>query len=569
MLNKIITLLLLLGGWHTATFAQTFEAPPPQIDRELEAGYRDSVYQHQNTDLHYRPHCCRNRYGKYGWVGKHHQVLIPFVYDQFPTLLTDFNLARKGKLHGAVDAQGRELLPFNYSGLTPLYKQERVICANGAYRKSVLDFKGRVIIPEDSLRTLWLFNDTTLALQFFKTNETKLYNLQGKYIKTWNYKYITELPSGRFSVGKDTLIGTSLLSVSGLLDAAGKQLIPMQYTSIQWEQGDWARVLNHKTKVRGLYRISTQTFYPDQYYSIAPPDPNGNFRFLIGETSGQATVGLMDSSFKTIFPPVYHNIQYLDEKGHYLLGGSLGLRGRRCGVGNAAGEMVIDTVLSYFKQLVFDKADQTLSKTGYVEYDTLPFWTYEYAKTDQKGLWHRQLGQLRPPEYDRIEAVSHTAYVLSKNDTSYLYHADGRLLAGPYYSMRPLSSARRYLLAQKFAGNAKGAYWVLLDLEGQLVKELESEPRQLTQGIFYLIRYVEQGYRNGKKYALFDQDLNPITDFVYEAEPWPLDLLKLEQRIRLLELEHPVGYGPWVGYLKSEGPTLLLLDDKGNTWELK
>ncbi len=448
MTRKTSTSTLLFLLHLTGLQAQIFEAPPPQIDHEREENYRDSVYLHQNTDLHYRPHRCMNHYGKYGWVDKYHKVIIPFEYDLFPVQLSDFNLVRKGRKYGALDAKGRLILPFQYSGITPLFKQELVVCFNGPYKKSVLDFNGRIIIPEDTLRTLQLFNDSTLAIQDFKTNETRLYNLQGRQVKTWNYKYIYELPSGRFKVSKDTVIGINALTLSGLIDASGKELIPMHYTSIQWEQGDWARVLNYKTKTRGLYQISTRTLHPDSCYSISPPDPFGNFTFWVGESSEYTKAGLMDADFNVIYPPAYRNIRFLDEKGHYMLMAGSGLRGPRYGVGNKKGEIVADTVLSYFKQLLFDKTDHTLSRSGYVEYDTLPFWSYENAATDKKGLWHQQLGQLRAPEYDRIAAVSHSAYVTLKKDTSFLFHADGRILAGPYYSIHPLSNSRRYLLAQ-------------------------------------------------------------------------------------------------------------------------
>jgi hypothetical protein len=187
--KRVFLFILLLLARDTQ--AQIEDPPPPvQINHELEAGYRDSVRTHENTDLHYRPHCCQNRYGKYGWVGKHHQVFIPFEYDFFQSFakLSDFNIARKGKFYGALDAQGRVILPFKYTGVTPLDQQELVICANGAYKKTVLNFQGQVIMPEDSLYQIWLFNDTSLAVQDFKQKNTRICDIRGKVIKIWNYR---------------------------------------------------------------------------------------------------------------------------------------------------------------------------------------------------------------------------------------------------------------------------------------------------------------------------------------------------------------------------------------------
>lgn len=49
-----------------------------------------------------------------------------------------------------------------------------------------------------------------------------------------------------------------------------------------------------------------------------------------------------------------------------------------------------------------------------------------------------------------------------------------------------------------------------------------------------------------------------------------MDGLNTQQKIRVLNRAHPVGYGRWVGYMR-EGldETLILIDEVGKTFEVK
>lgn len=568
----LLCLLTCLTGF--TAYGQVFEAPPPKIDKRWEEAYLDSLRLHENSLLHYRAHQCRNRYGKYGWVDKHHKVVVPFEYDEFPRQLTDFNPAKKGKQWGAVDARGKIVIPIQYLIFNQLLKQKLVICGTGYYKKVVFDYKGKVVLPEQNYFDVRPFNDHSLAVVLdHKVPKTKIYNLQGELIKTWDYANIYDLRNGRLQVYYDTILVTNRVTYKGLIDTSGKVLMPMVYTEILWEKGDWVRVINHQTKVRGLFRISTQTFFPDKYYSVAPPDPLGNFTFLVGETMGAAKLGLMDEQFRIIYPAAYRNIQFLDEQGHYILTAGRGLRGYRCGVGNARGDMVVDTVWHDFAPVLFSKKDNTLDRNGYVEYDTSAFWTYNGGEWGKNGLWHRQLGQLQPPVYYRVEAVSHTTYTIDHNDTTRLYHVDGRLLACPYHTVRPLNKPPCPLLVHSYTVDAKGSDYLLMDPMGQVLKSLESEPRRLNDSIFVLTRYVDNpsgGYGTNKQYALFDAELNPITDFVYENQPEALEYLPREQTIRMLELSQPAGFGAWVAFYKTkDAGKVVLVDGKGKVFGLE
>lgn len=566
-------LILLLLWPFLGLFAQTEDdliILPPQNEREVLAGFRDSVARHEGFGaiFHYQPHRCQDRHGRYGYVDKYHKVIIPFAYQELREPISAFNPAKKNGKHGAIDAGGKVLIPFKYSALSPYYQQRIVVCREGSEKGSAFDFEGRVIIPEGKYYNIWLFNDSTLAVQDFSRKNVRTYDLKGNALQTWPYSYLLPFPSGRFLAYRDTLMGFSMVSMQGLLDPDGKVLIPLEYTNIEWEKGDWARVANDKTKTGGLFRISTQTLYPDTFYKVMPPDPLGNFTFWEGASWEQVRAGLMDPQFRVIFPPTYKDIRFLDEKGHYVLHAGPSNRGDRRGVGNTYGQVVVDTVLVGFKPMVFErKIGQNERGQWIMQYDTLPFLIFEDIRSGKFGLWHRQAGPLREAVFDRFEGVSPSAYIQEKGDTSFLFHIDGRQLAGPYYRIW-YGRVDGYLLARP---NWNDEY-ILLDLEGRFIRKLEGEPRRLAEGIYVMGRYggKTSGYGKVMEYGLFDRDLEPITGFVYEMEPKALFSLNTQQMIRVLDREHPAGYGPWVGYMREgSDQRFTLIDVKGKTLEIK
>lgn len=549
--------LLLITLFTCLSASAQIDDPVIEIDHMAEAGYRDSVARHEDWGaiFHYQPHRCKNRYGYYGWVDKYHKVVIPFEYQEFPEYLSGFNPAKKGGHYGAVDARGKVIIPFKYTSLDPYYPQRLVVCRDASFKISVFDFEGRVIIPEEKLYNIWLLNDSTLAVQDFNRKEVRTCDLQGKPVKTWPYSHISPFPSGRLRAYRDTLIGLGMVSTQGLLDPDGKVLIPLEYTSIEWEQGDWARVANYKTKTGGLFQISTQTLYPDKYYKVLPPDPLGNFTFWEGASWEQARAGLMDAQFKVIFPPAYRDIRFLDEKGHYTLHAGRNNRGYLRGIGNAEGQVLIDTVLLGFEPMVN------------LSHDTLPFLIFEDALSGKKGLWHRQAGQLRPAAFDRFDGVLPTTFIQEKGDTSYLFHIDGRQLAGPYYRIW-YGRVDGYLVVRPTWHDE----YILTDPEGRFIRNLEGEPRRLSNDIFVMGRYGDKrsGYGQVKEYGLFDRDLNPITGLIFDMEPHAMDGLNTQQKIQVLDREHPAGYGPWVGYMRERpGGAFTLIDGEGKTFEIK
>lgn len=567
---SLMRIWLLFLVCQNGLFGQSEVIKIEEAHPQINVNFQDSILRHQDFGeiLHYKPHRCKNRYGRYGWVDKYHKVILPFEYEEFPENLTHINQAKKNGKYGAVNEKGKTIIPFKYSSFYHYKKQKLIICGTQDYNKTVFDEKGKIIIPAQKLHGIWFYSDTTLALQDFDKKDIKTYNLQGKFLKKWPYSFIRQLPEGRVLTSQISYHNLKIIETNGLVDTSGKVLLPCEYSRIIWVEGDWARVEVFQPKRTGLLKLSTLTLYPDHFYEMNPPDILGNFTFRDGISWEKSKIGLMDQEFKEIFPAIYQNIKLLDEKGHYILQVGDNYKPPCTGVGNLSGELVMDTIFTAFKPTVKERKLVVDEKNPFhIIYDTLLFLTYEEILTKKKGLWHRKFGRISLPEYDHIEAVTDSSYIYQIGNAAYFVKTDGKVLSGPYYKIWS-NRIYNHLLVQ---ANSDGDY-ILLDINGIKIRDLEGEPKGLITGIYKIGRKSNKrsGYGWLTEYGLFDKDLNPITGFVYEKEPHSFGDLNTKYLIRVLKDEHPHGYGTWIAYMK-EGldESFTLIDENGKTFEVK
>jgi hypothetical protein len=252
----------------------------------------------------------RTATGRFGWVDKYHKIVIPFDYQELPDPISHFNPAKMEGKYGAIDAKGKVIIPFKYSSLSPYYPQRIVVCREGPEKVSVFDFEGRVILPEEKRYNIWLFNDSILAVQDFNKKEIKTYDLQGRPLKSWPYSHILQFPSGRILAYRDTPDGSWLCTTQGLLDPDGRVLIPLNYSSMEWEKGDWARVADTKPKPAACFRSVRRPCTPTHTTKCFRRIPSETSHFWEGASWEQARAGLMDAQFKVIFPPMYLDIRF-------------------------------------------------------------------------------------------------------------------------------------------------------------------------------------------------------------------------------------------------------------------
>ena len=171
-------------------------------------------------------------------------------------------------------------------------------------------------------------------------------------------------------------------------------------------------------------------------------------------------------------------------------------------------------------------------------------------------------GSLRPVR-GRIPGYFHP----EKGDTAFLFHVDGRPLAGPCYRIYP-EVVDGYLVVRP----TRQDEYILPDPEGRFLRKLESEPRRLADHVYVMARYEDRRPGQGrlKKYGHFDRDLNPFTGCLFDKGPHAMGGLHIRQKIRVWDRAQPVGYGPWVGYMKEGlGEDFPLLDAAGKTFGIK
>lgn len=160
---------------------------------------------------------------------------------------------------------------------------------------------------------------------------------------------------------------------------------------------------------------------------------------------------------------------------------------------------------------------------------------------------------------------------MMKDSRSYLFHIDGRVLAGPYNGIEVFGNPPRYLVARIIGSpNSKGTHLVQLDLEGRFIQDLYSDICQLTADRYVMLRTKRNPDTRQfeQRYALFDEYLNPVTDFIFDTRIKSRFQLSPNAKTRMLNLEVPAGYDPWVGYMKKGSDrTIILIDRAGRTYE--
>ncbi len=551
-MNKLVLLLALLPFF--ATSQNTVNVPPPEHDYEATSNYKDSLERHKSIAMQYRPHACKNRHGKFGWVGKMHQTIIPFEYDQLPQTLRSLNAVYKNGNAGAIDPSGRVVVPFNYGAVNismdgkRAYTHARTANAWGAWNA-----EGKQILPEkyQNLSDYIVGRKDSLIKAYDRqTNKFMLFDHQGKMVYSNDYEYYQEMAPGRFLASKRGNEGY----VNGVLDSDGKVLAPIEFKEISWVSDDYAAIQNSNGE-RGLFKFSTQKFtaYP---YSLSKPDANGNFVISAGQHWGDGKLGLVNANFESVYPNKFQTIHQMGQSKSYLLSTPSGLSG----IGDAQGKILLDTMYKSITQsyIALDNTKPINLGTKENIHD-LPFYLFgEIATTypsPNAGLWHEQKGKVCDPKtYQLIYPVSDQNYVGCNQGDCALRSLDGKLLSKKYIKFELYES--RFLIGQVAVDQG----FEMFNTAGQVLSSLPSLPESLGNNF--------SAVKAPKGYALFDSALKQISDFKY-SEIKPLDQLDSRFWKEAATNEATKGFSNWVAFAK-EGPqgTILLLDSTGKAYKV-
>ncbi len=314
-----VLLSLLLG--HTA-FAQTDPPPPLMHDQEMVEEVKGVskpaafvIPQHWKTG---KPQAGRTNEKRSGYV-LNDSILIPFVYEELDITYSDFMIAKREGMWGAINKKGEAILPFVYISLIN-GKKGTLIAARNYHEYGLLSRANDVLVPLEFKQVIHV-NDSVLIFNHpHKQVVVEVLNQQEiRAMGTFEYEQFAPLgsPYPRFFSAK-TKDGQT-----GIVDLNNRVLLPFEYLKIHWQHGN---LINFETEqsLQGLVNFQNQVRAPATYpYLNSTTNPN-----LFGVRDARGKLGMIDSSGNVIVPLQYYSCWVLENlecikcktvQGHYAL----------------------------------------------------------------------------------------------------------------------------------------------------------------------------------------------------------------------------------------------------------
>lgn len=164
--------------------------------------------------------------GKLGFINKKGQVIIPFSYkadyDNKPLFNFNDGLAwvPKGAKYGAINTSGKTVIPFDYDGVESLNERLYhvwVTKKDGTSSKKVINSSGKVVF-NNTYDIIHRFEEEGYA-QVSKNNKWGLINTAGKVVIPLIYDQVSWFSEGLVLVKKDGKFG--------YLNKSGQEVIPL------------------------------------------------------------------------------------------------------------------------------------------------------------------------------------------------------------------------------------------------------------------------------------------------------------------------------------------------------
>jgi hypothetical protein len=540
-MKKLLPALLLFSA--CASMAQN-NTTPPESDYAATWAYQDSLEKHENPVFQFYPHVCTNRYGKKAHVGKLHRPVTAFEYDAIPSFIYPLNVYQKKGWQGVVTDKGKVVVPFQYQMINtnPGHQVAFVKGKEGLW--GAFDQQGKRLLPE-KYKDMMSYQDTLIRCYDPAEKRLYLFNQQGKTVKSMPYAGMYWTGPNRYIVSKE---GPGFYWL-GVIDEKDRELVPLEYPNIEWARGDWALVtrLQDGVKERGLYQVSSQRFSLLKYPSIFKPDQHFNMVFISDKLKFSENRGLLDSTMREIYPPLYREIKPVPNSNYYMLQ----TNDNRWGIGDKNGKVLITPQFSLIKQANTYPLRGEEPSAYYTA-----FWECRGNNSRSPGLWHPEKGLLFPPDT--------YAELLVLTDSTYLA-ADGTGNVG-LYSSSSTAPLRRYTgtALQRIHPQAvqirNGDVYEVIWCDGSIPYRTSGPAQQLNQD-FYALQTTEG-------FGLYDKALRPLTPHRFFQLRGIHFLEERYWKIRA-EQEDNGNYGAWVAFGKESlnGP-VILIDNRGKTFTI-
>lgn len=238
--------------------------------------------------------------------------MIPCKYDEAEWFRNGISVVKKGKKYGAVDKNGKTVIPFKYDEMlnNELYNDNQgkyiIACKNDKY--GLLDSKGKVVLPlkYNGIKNAGKDKSGLAYYKVWKNNKVGFVNENLKEITKVKYDNAGNFYGNLAIVEKKEKLGA--------INNLGKEVVPVKYQGeiesyyglSVWNNGEYLALM--KKGYFGLLDKTGKEITPFKYLSIEFINKDT----IIAEKSG-SKVGVINNKNKVVVPFIYQEIkQYFE-----------------------------------------------------------------------------------------------------------------------------------------------------------------------------------------------------------------------------------------------------------------
>jgi len=339
------------------------------------------------------------RGGSYGWLSLHNGQQHPSAYELSRSYIDDqiFSLA-KGELRGLLHEERGEIVPVKYEWLRRGYPGTFVCRLNG--KEGLLGADGKELAAPVFDDVQWSWEDSVVRVK--QHGKTGLINPRGSIAIPPKYDALQ-----RFNRGQAVAV---LNGKYGVLDLAGRELVPFQYDRITTTDALGRELLDYAEK-----REVKDTF-------------------LAYSTEKAGRHGLLAWNGQPLLPPVYDRVSVGVINGRAYL---YVVKNGKTGLYSREGKELIPPV---YDQLW--PADKSNSGFTYYATDAARPAAEQMIRAEKdglSGLFSLEGKVVAPVRYERIRWESNGLLELKNGDTTAIATAAGKIIRAPqpnvYYQM--------------------------------------------------------------------------------------------------------------------------------------
>jgi hypothetical protein len=322
--SRVKTLFFVLSTLFSglSAFAQSDPPPPVIHDQEIVEEVKGVakptpfvIPQHWKTG---KPQAGRTNDKRSGYV-LNDSILIPFEYEELDIVYSDFMLAKRRDMWGAINKKGEMVLPFVYISLKH-GKKGTLIAARKYHEYGLLSRANDVLVPLEFKQVIYVNDSVLIFNQPNKQLVVEVLNQQKiREMGTFAYEQFAPLgsPNPSFFTAKVKDGKT------GIVDLQNRILLPFEYHKINWQSGN---LINFETEqsFQGLVNFQNQLRVPAIHRTInSTANPN-----LFTVRDERMKVGMIDSVGNIIVPLQYYSCWVLENpdcikcktvRGHYAM----------------------------------------------------------------------------------------------------------------------------------------------------------------------------------------------------------------------------------------------------------